>query len=58
MMIDIDPSDLDGLVKAWLKDTHKCTTLNSQAEYVHPDDAKMYKKDLKAIDRLLDYIGR
>lgn len=58
MMIDIDPSALDGLVKEWLKDTHKGITHNSQNGYVHPLDAKMYKKDLKAIDRLLDYIGR
>jgi hypothetical protein len=57
-MIDIDPSDLDRLVKAWLKDTHEIITHNSLNGYVHPDDTKVYKKDLKAIDRLLDYIGR
>ena len=57
MMIDIDPSALDGLVREWLKDAHESLTLNSQSAYVHPQDAKTYKKDLKAINRLLDYIG-
>lgn len=57
MMIDIDPSDLDRLVKAWLKDTHECITLNSLNYYVHPDDAKQYKQNLKAINRLLEYLG-
>ena len=45
MKIDIDPSMLDGLVRAWLKDTLK--TL----------DYKTYKKDIKAVKRLLDYVG-
>ena len=58
MLIEIDPSALDDLVKAWLKDAHEFFTQNSQAGYIHPEDAKTYKKDLKAIDRLLDYIGR
>ena len=57
MLIGIDPSVLDGLVREWLKDTRESITHNSQAGYVHPEDAKTYKKDLKAINRLLDYIG-
>jgi hypothetical protein len=57
MMIKVNPEVLDDLVKAWLIDTRETITLNSKAEYVHPDDAKDYKKDLKAINRLLGYIG-
>jgi hypothetical protein len=57
MMIEIDPSMLDGLVRAWLKDTLEMLEANLAREYVHPDDEKTYKKDIKAVKRLLDYIG-
>lgn len=57
MMIDIDPSMLDGLVRAWLKDTLDILEGNFSASYVHPDDYKAYKKDIKAVKRLLDYVG-
>jgi hypothetical protein len=57
MVIDIDPAGLDGLVRAWLKDSLKTLEMNLAREYVHPDDEKTYKKDIKAIKRVLDYIG-
>jgi hypothetical protein len=57
MMIDIDPAGLDCLVRAWLKDTLETLEINLEREYVHPDDEKTYKKDIKAVKRLLDYIG-
>jgi len=57
MMIDIDPAALDDIIRAWLKDTWQCMEITSAHAYVHPEDAKMYKKDIKALKRLLDYIG-
>lgn len=57
MMIEIDPSMLDGLVRAWLKDTLKTLEMNLAHEYVHPEDEKTYKRDIKAVKRLLDYVG-
>jgi hypothetical protein len=60
MMIDIDVSQLDGIVRAWLKDTLQTIegNLNHMYDnYVHPDDAKEYRKDIKAIKRMLEYIG-
>ena len=57
MKIDIDPSMLDGLIRAWLKDTLKTLEDNFSASYVHPDDYKAYKKDIKAVKRVLDYVG-
>jgi hypothetical protein len=57
MMIDIDVSQLDGIVRAWLKDTLKTVQHNAARSYVHPDDAKQYKKDIKALKWVLEYIG-
>jgi hypothetical protein len=57
MMIEIDPIALDGLVREWLKDTLEMLEINLEREYVHPEDKKTYKKDMKAVKRLLDYIG-
>ena len=57
MMIEVNPEVLDDLARAWLLDTRETITINSKAGYVHPDDAKSYKKDLKAINRLLEYIS-
>lgn len=57
MMIEIDPSMLDGLVRAWLKDTLKTLEMSLAHDYVHPEDEKTYKKDIKAVKRLLDYVG-
>lgn len=57
MMINIDPAGLDCLVRAWLKDTLDMLETNLGSSYVHPDDRKTYKKDIKAVKRLLDYIG-
>lgn len=57
MMIEVDPAALDGVTRAWLKDTLECVENNLAHGYNHPDDLKMYKKDIKALKRLLDYIG-
>ena len=59
MMIDIklNVDQLDGIVRAWLKETLKSVQYNAAAHYVHPEDAETYKKDIKALRRILDYIG-
>jgi flagellar biosynthesis/type III secretory pathway protein FliH len=57
MMIEVDPNQLDGIVRAWLKETLKSVQQNAAALYVHPEDAKTYKKDVKALKWLLYYIG-
>ena len=59
MMIDIklDIDQLDGIVRAWLKETLKSVQYNAAAIYVHLEDAKTYKKDIRALKRILDYIG-
>jgi hypothetical protein len=58
MLIDVDPSVLDGLVRGWLKETLETLEHNAAVCYVHPEDAKEYLKDIKAVRRLLDYVGR
>lgn len=58
MMIDIDVHQLDGIVRAWLKDTLETVQHNAAAHYVHPEDAKQYKKDIKALKWTLEYIGK
>jgi len=57
MMIEVDPNQLDGIVRAWLKETLKSVQYNAAALYVNPEDAKTYKKDVKALKWLLYYIG-
>lgn len=57
MMIDVDPNQLDVIVRAWLKETLKSVQYNAAALYVHPEDAKTYKKDVKALKWLLEYLG-
>jgi len=57
MMIDIDPAALDGVTRAWLKEALLCVETNAALDYVHPDDAKQHKKDIKALRRVLDYMG-
>jgi hypothetical protein len=56
-MIEINPAMLDDLVRAWLNDTLEALEINLNSDYVHPDDEKTCKKDIEAINRLLDYIG-
>lgn len=56
-MIDIDVSQLDGIVRAWLKDTLETVQRNAEAHYVHPEDDKTYRKDIKALKRILEFIG-
>lgn len=57
MTIEFNAPMMDGFVRAWLRDTLETLETNLNSDYVHPDDAKEYKKDLKAVKRLLDYIG-
>ena len=57
MMVEIDPGALDGLVREWLKETLLVLEHNAAAEYVHPEDGKQNRKDIKAVKRLLDYVG-
>jgi len=57
MMIVIDPAALDGIVRGWLKDTLQGAETNAAHTDVHPDDAKQYKKYIKALRHVLDYIG-
>jgi len=58
-MIDIklDIDQLDGIVRVWLKETLKTVEGNLAYHYVHPDDVKQYNKDIKALKRVLEYIG-
>lgn len=57
MIMDIGYETLDAIARVWLKDTLETLEISLNSDYVHPDDAKEYKKDLKAVKRLLDYIG-
>lgn len=59
MMINIklNIDQLDDIVRAWLKETIKSVQYNAAELYVHPEDAKTYKKDVEALKRILDYIG-
>ena len=57
MKIDIDVSQLDGIVRAWLKDTLETVQRNAAAHYVHPEDAETYKKDIQSLKWVLEYIG-
>lgn len=59
MIIDIDASQLDGIVREWLH--HTLMTLEDILIEIkkggHPDDVKQYKKDIKALKQVLDYVG-
>jgi len=57
MMIEIGEETLDGIARAWLKETLSILELISSYSYVHPDDAETYAADIEAVKRLLDYIG-
>ena len=57
MMIEVDPDALDGVVRAWLKKALQGAETNAALDFVHPDDAKQSKKDIKALRRVLDYMG-
>ena len=57
MMIEIETEQLDAIARIWLKETLCVIEKNATSSYIHPDDAKTYKKDIKAVKRLLAYIG-
>jgi hypothetical protein len=59
MIIDIDAGQFDGIVREWLH--HTLMTLEGNLVEIkksgHPDDVKQYKKDIKALKQVLDYVG-
>jgi len=57
MMIEIGAETLDGIARAWLKDTLWTLEMNAASAYVHPDDAETNAEDIKAVKRLLAFIG-
>ena len=57
MQIEIDDGALDCFVRVWLKETLATIEHNAAASYVHPEDAKQFRKDIKAVRRLLDYVA-
>jgi len=56
-MIEIGAETLDGIVRVWLKYVLSTFEWLSTSGYVHPDDAETYAEDIKAVKRLLAYIG-
>ena len=57
MIIEVKPEALDGIVRAWLADELENFEFSLKYIPLHPDDVKEYKKDIKAVKRLLEYIG-
>ena len=57
MLIEVKPEALDGIVRAWLEDVLENHEFGIKYCSLHPDDVKEYKKDIKAVKRLLEYIG-
>jgi hypothetical protein len=57
MMIEIGAETLDGIARAWLKEALSTFEWLSTSGYIHPDDAETYAEDIKAVKRLLAYIG-
>ena len=57
MMIEIGAETLDGIARAWLKDVLFMLEHNAASTCVHPDDAETYAEDIKAVKRLLAFIG-
>lgn len=55
--IKINIDQLDGLVRAWLKEQLATVECNFTHNYVHPDDAAIYQKDIAALKWVLEYIG-
>lgn len=57
MIVHIDPADLQHFAVSWLKYELGILQANAASPGLHPDDVKTYKKDIKAVKRLLDYAG-
>jgi len=57
MMIEIGAETLDGIVRAWLKEALSMLEDGYAQRYIHPDDAEIYAEDIKAVKRLLAFIG-
>lgn len=57
MIVHVDPENLTYFAKAWLKHELGILEANSANAHLHPNDLKTYKKDIKAVKRLLEYIG-
>jgi len=58
MIVHIAPDDLEQFARAWLKCALDILNSNAADERAHPDDLKTYKKDIKAVKRVLDYMGQ
>lgn len=56
MIVHIDPADLQHFAVAWLRYTLDELKANAACIYEHPDDVKQYKKDIKAVKRILEYV--
>ena len=57
MIVHVDPEDLMHFAKAWLQYELGVLEANASDPREHFDDVKEYKKDIKAVKRLLEYIG-
>ena len=57
MMIEVDRDIMTGIVRAWLKDNLEVWQAELDGKGLHPQDVKPYKKDIKAVKHILDYIG-
>ena len=56
IIVSLDLQDMDAVVKAWAKQRIKWTEEELTC-LTHEDDIKECKKDLKALKRVLAYIG-
>ena len=56
MIVHIDPEDLMHFAKAWLKYELGVLKANASDPREHFDDVKEYKKDIKAVKRILAYV--
>lgn len=56
MIVHIAPEDLTHFAVAWLRYTLDELKANAACPLQHPDDVKQYKKDIKAVKRILEYV--
>jgi len=56
MMIEIEATAFNGIVCACLRDAAETAQWAMDNHVIDPVDVKEYKKIIKAIDRVLDYI--
>lgn len=56
MIVHINPEDLQHFAVAWLKYELSILKANAADPREHFDDVKEYKKDIKAVKRILAYV--